>query len=64
MLSKKHKLSLCLDLLFWKCILENTFLLEFILENTFSIMHFDENSEFGKILKLFIRSDYAEINYV
>jgi hypothetical protein len=43
-----------------KCILENAFLLKCILENTFSRMHFAENSAFGKILKLFIRSDYAE----
>ena len=34
----------------WKCI--------------FSRMHFIENSAFGKILKLFIRSDYAEKNCV
>ena len=27
-------------------------------------MYFIENSVFGKILKLFIRSDYAEKNYV
>ena len=27
-------------------------------------MHFIENSTFGKILKLFIRSDYAEKNCV
>ena len=27
-------------------------------------MHFAENSAFGKILKLFIRSDYAEKNCV
>jgi hypothetical protein len=27
-------------------------------------MHFAKNSAFGKILKLFIRSDYAERNYV
>ena len=46
--------SLYLDPLFW----------EYILENTFSRMHFAENSAFGKILKLFIRSDYAERNYV
>jgi hypothetical protein len=49
-----------LDPLFWECILENAFLLKWILENTFCRMHFVENSAFGKILKLFIRSDYAE----
>jgi hypothetical protein len=27
-------------------------------------VHFAENNAFGKILKLFIRSDYAERNYV
>ena len=27
-------------------------------------MHFAENSAFGKILKLFIRSDYAERNCI
>ena len=43
---------------------ENAFLLEYILENAFSRMHFAENSAFGKILKLFIRSDYAERNCV
>jgi hypothetical protein len=53
-------LRLRLDPLFWECILENAFLLKCILENTFSRMHFAENSAFGKILKLFIRSDYAE----
>ena len=37
---------------------------ECILENAFSRMHFAENSVFGKILKLFIRSDYAERNCV
>ena len=35
----------------------------FILE-IYSKMHFVENSTFGKILKLFIRSDYAERNCV
>ena len=59
----KH-LSLSLDPLFWECILENAFLLECIFENTFSKMYFVENSMFGKILKLFIRSDYAEKNCV
>jgi hypothetical protein len=39
-------------------------MLECILENTFSIIHFVENSVFGKILKLFIRSDYVERNCV
>ena len=58
------RLSLCLDLLFWECILENTFLLECIIESAFFIMHFTENSAFGKILKLFIRSDYAKKNCV
>jgi hypothetical protein len=58
------RISLCLDPLFWECILENTFLLECIFENVFSRMHFAENSGFGKILKLFIRSDYAERNCV
>jgi hypothetical protein len=56
--------SLCLDPLFWECILQNTFLLECILENTFSKMHFAENSAFGKILKLFIKNDYTERNCV
>jgi hypothetical protein len=32
--------------------------------NAFSRMHFVENSAFGKRLKLFIRSDYAERNCV
>ena len=27
-------------------------------------MHFDENSAFDKIFKLFIRSDYVEMNCV
>ena len=57
-------LRLRLDPLFWKCILENAFMLECILENAFSRMHFDENSAFSKILKLFIRSDYVEKNCV
>jgi hypothetical protein len=56
--------NLCLDSLFWEYILQNTFLLECILENTFSRMHFAENSAFGKILKLFIKSDYTERNCV
>jgi hypothetical protein len=56
--------SLCLDPLFWECILENAFLLECILENAFSRMHIAENSVFGKILKLFIKSDYAKRNYI
>ena len=30
-----------------------------ILKNVFFRMHFDKNSTFGKILKLFIRSNYA-----
>ena len=38
--------------------------LECILENTFFRMNFAKNSAFGKILKLFIRSDYAEKNCV
>jgi hypothetical protein len=58
----KRSLSLCLDPLFWECILNNVLLLECILEIAFSRMHFVENSAFGKILKLFIRSDYAEKN--
>ena len=58
------RLSLCLDPLFWECILKNAFMLECILENIFSRMYFVENSAFGKILKLFIRSDYAERNCV
>ena len=58
------KLSLCLDPLFWECIPKNAFLLECILENEFSRMHFVENNAFGKILKLFIRSDYAEKNCI
>ena len=36
----------------------------FYFRNAFSIMHFVENSVFGKILKLFIKSDYAERNCV
>ena len=56
--------SLYLDPLFWKCILENAFLLECILKNAFSRMYFAKNSVFGKILKLFIRSDYVERNCV
>jgi hypothetical protein len=40
-------LSLCLDPLFWECILENAFLLECILENVFSRIHFAKNSAFG-----------------
>ena len=43
-----------LDPLFWEC----------ILENALSRMHFAENSAFGKILKLFIKNDYAERNCV
>jgi hypothetical protein len=39
-------------------------LLKCILENAFSKMHFAENNAFGKILKLFIRNDYAERNCV
>jgi hypothetical protein len=57
-------LSLCLDPLFWECILKNVFLLECILENVFSRIHFAKNSAFGKIWKLFIRSDYTERNCV
>ena len=49
------------DSLFWKCILENA---KCIIENAFARMYFAENSVFGKILKLFIRSDYAERNCV
>ena len=37
---------------------------ECIFYNVFSIMHFAENSTFGKILKLFIRNDYVERNCV
>ena len=48
----------------WILYFGNAFLLECILENEFSRMHFVENSVFGKILKLFIRSDYAERNCV
>ena len=55
---------MCLNPLFWKCILENAFLLECIIKNTFSKMYFVENNAFGKILKLFIRSDYVERNCV
>ena len=58
------RVRLRLDLLFWECILGNAFLLECIFENTFSRIYFAENSVFGKILKLFIRSDYAEKNCV
>jgi hypothetical protein len=57
-------LRLHLDPLFWECILKNAFLLECILENAFFRMHFVENSTFGKILKLFIRSDYAKRNCI
>ena len=32
--------------------------------NAFSRMHFAKNSTFGKILKLFIRSDYAKRNCI
>ena len=32
--------------------------------NTILGMYFAENSTFGKILKLFIRSDYAERNCI
>ncbi len=53
-----------LDPLFWEYIPENSFLLECILENALSRMHFTENSSFGKILKLFIKSYYAEKNCV
>jgi hypothetical protein len=55
-----HSLNAAFGSLFWECILENAFLLKCILENIFSRMHFTENNAFGKILKLFIRSDYAE----
>jgi hypothetical protein len=44
--------------------MQNALLLECILENTFSRMHFAENNAFGKILKLFIKSDYAKRNCV
>ena len=57
-------ISLCLDPLFWKCIIENTFLLKCILENAFSRMYFAKNSMFGKILKLFIRSGYVKKNCI
>jgi hypothetical protein len=57
-------LRLRLDPLFWECIIENAFVLECILENAFSRMHFTENSAFGKILKLFIKTDYTEKNCV
>ena len=57
-------LRLRLDPLFWKCILQNAFLLECILKNAFSRMSFTENSVFGKILKLFIKSDYAEMKRI
>jgi hypothetical protein len=62
--TKRTEIRLCLDPLFWECILENAFLLECILENAFFIMHFTENSAFGKILKLFIKNDYAKKNCV
>ena len=42
-------LSLCLDPLF---------------ENAFSRMYSTENNAFGKILKLFIRSDYVKKNCI
>ena len=57
-------LRLHLDPLFWECILENAFLLECILKNAFFRMPFTENSVFGKILKLFIKSDYAEMKRI
>ena len=44
------RLSLCLDPLFWECILAE--------------IHSAENSAFGKILKLFIRRDYVEKNCI
>ena len=49
-------ISLCLDPLFWECIPARMHSWECILY----IMHFAENSTFGKILKLFIRNDYAK----
>jgi hypothetical protein len=39
-------------------------MLKYILENIFYRMHFADNSAFGKILKLFIRSDYDKRNCV
>jgi hypothetical protein len=48
----------------WILYFGNAFLLECILENAFFRMHFAENSKFGKILKLFIRSDYAKRNCI
>jgi hypothetical protein len=44
----------------WILYFENAFPLKCILENAFSRMHFAENSAFGKIPKLSLRSDYAE----
>ena len=37
-------------------------MLECILKNAFFRMYFAENNAFGKILKLFLRSDYAKSN--
>ncbi len=48
----------------WILYFGNAFLLECILKNAFSRMPFTENSVFGKILKLYIKSDYAENNCV
>ena len=42
----------------------NAFLLECILENALFRIHFAKNNAFGKILKLFIRSDFAKRNCV
>ena len=42
-----------MDPLFWECILENAFLLEYIIENTLSRMHFAENNTFDKILIIY-----------
>ena len=48
----------------WILYFRNVFYKMHFCENTFSRMHFIKNSAFGKILKLFIRSDYAENNCV
>ena len=50
-----------MDPLLWECILKNAFMLH-SLENAFSRMYFAENNAFGKILKLFLKSDYAKSN--
>ena len=62
-LGKKLKFHLLVQLVFGSSILR-MYYRECILENIFSVMHFGENSVFSKILKLFIRNNYAERNCV